>query len=180
MRRPSPFRRRRAGARPTGRRPRAGTGPSAATTRNAARSAGRGVRGGDGARRGRGSLTGRAAVLALVVCALLLSLAYPLREFFAQRADIAALRQKVATQKQQVAQLEAAKARWSDPAYVKAQARDRLHFVMPGETQYVVVGPTSGGTAAKAPTSAAEAPDQAKDDAWFQRLWQSTQAAGRS
>jgi hypothetical protein len=40
--------------------------------------------------RRRSNLTGRAAVLALVVCLLAISLAYPLREYLAQRGDIAA------------------------------------------------------------------------------------------
>ena len=34
-----------------------------------------------------------------------------------------------------------AQARWQDPAYVEAQARERLHYVLPGETRYVVLGP---------------------------------------
>jgi len=28
---------------------------------------------------------------------------------------------------------------WDDPAYVKAQARDRLLYVMPGETSYLII-----------------------------------------
>jgi hypothetical protein len=33
---------------------------------------------------------------------------------------------------------------WQDPEYVKAQARERLHFVMPGERQYIVTGTPKG------------------------------------
>ena len=29
--------------------------------------------------------------------------------------------------------------RWSDPAYIRAQARDRLYYVMPGEVSYLVL-----------------------------------------
>ncbi len=43
-------------------------------------------------RRAPGGLTGRAAVLGLVVCALVLSLAYPAKEFLAQRGEIGRLR----------------------------------------------------------------------------------------
>jgi hypothetical protein len=31
-------------------------------------------------------------------------------------------------------------AQWDDPEYVASQARARLHFVFPGERQYIVVG----------------------------------------
>jgi len=31
------------------------------------------------------------------------------------------------------------RARWNDPAYIRAQARDRLFYVMPGETSYLVI-----------------------------------------
>ena len=33
--------------------------------------------------------------------------------------------------------------RWQDPDYVKAQARERLHFVLPGERQHIILGITS-------------------------------------
>jgi hypothetical protein len=29
---------------------------------------------------------------------------------------------------------------WDDPEYIASQARARLHFVFPGERQYIVVG----------------------------------------
>ena len=29
--------------------------------------------------------------------------------------------------------------RWEDPVYVRAQARDRLYYVMPGEVSYLVM-----------------------------------------
>ena len=128
------------------------------------------------AERDRPSLTGRAAVLALVVCMLAISLAYPLREYLSQRSDIGELRSEVAEQEQRVAALEQARERWKDPAYVEAQARERLHYVMPGETSYVVLGadeaPPSAGVVRKAPAQADESP-------WFTDLWHSVEAAGK-
>ncbi|MGW2200146.1 hypothetical protein ACWCSH_48505, partial [Streptosporangium sp. NPDC001682] len=44
----------------------------------------------------RPQLTGRAAVLAIVVCAIAMSLAYPIREYVAQRRQIAQLEQEKA------------------------------------------------------------------------------------
>ena len=31
-------------------------------------------------------------------------------------------------------------AKWNDPEYVASQARARLHFVFPGERQYIIIG----------------------------------------
>ena len=42
------------------------------------------------------NLTGRAAMLALVVCLLAISLAYPLREYLSQRGEISRYRETVA------------------------------------------------------------------------------------
>ena len=39
-----------------------------------------------------------------------------------------------------VDELEAEIARWDDPAYIEAQARDRLYYVFPGDRSYLVVG----------------------------------------
>ena len=123
----------------------------------------------------RPNLTGRAAMLALVVCMLAISLAYPLREYLAQRSDIGQLRADVSEQEQRVAELREARARWADPAYVEAQARERLHYVMPGETSYVVLGadeePAEDGVVPKVRAEAERAP-------WFADLWHSVEAAG--
>lgn len=126
--------------------------------------------------RSRSNLTGRAAMLAVVVCMLAISLAYPLREYLAQRGDISEYRAKVAQQQQRVADLKAARSRWQDRAYVEAQARERLRYVMPGETAYVVLEADGvrapDGVPDRAPAEAARSP-------WFTDLWQSVEAAGK-
>jgi cell division protein FtsB len=125
--------------------------------------------------RDRPNLTGRAAMLALVVCMLAISLAYPLREYLAQRSDIGQLRAEVSEQEKRVAELRKARERWSDPAYVEAQARERLHYVMPGETSYVVLGAdeerSDDGVVPKVRAEVERAP-------WFADLWHSVEAAG--
>ena len=87
--------------------------------------------------------TGRAAVLVLVLCSLVAALAYPTRQFIAQRADIAAQRAAADQARARGEELRREKARWQDPAYIRAQARERLHFAMPGETPYVSVDPAA-------------------------------------
>ena len=123
----------------------------------------------------RPSLTGRAAVLAVVFCMLAISLAYPLREYLAQRSDIGDYRQRVAEQRDRVAALDAAHQRWQDPAYVETQARQRLRYVMPGETAYVVLEagetPAPDGVITKEPADPQRTP-------WFADLWRSVEAAG--
>jgi cell division protein FtsB len=125
------------------------------------------------AQRRRHPLTSRAAVLALVVCALALALAYPLREYLSQRGEIAALERKTVEQERAVADLMLQRERWRDPAYVAAQARERLHFVRPGETAYVLLDP--GETPARLAPKSAVAPERP----WFSDLWASIDAADR-
>jgi len=121
-----------------------------------------------------GRLTGRAALLGVVLCVLLVSLAIPFRGYLAQRGEIEALQQANAEQRQRVAALQERRARWNDPAYVQSQARARLHYVMPGETAYIVLdseveAAAGGGTQ---PSSAGTT-----DGAWFERLWSSVREA---
>lgn len=88
--------------------------------------------------------SGRTFSLFAVFFIFALVLAPPIQHYFTQRAQINALRAQVASDR---AALEAARLellQWQDPEYVKAQARERLHFVMPGERQYIVTGTPKG------------------------------------
>ncbi|MFJ2868783.1 septum formation initiator family protein [Kitasatospora sp. NPDC087314] len=128
--------------------------------------------------------TSRATVLVLVLCSLVAILAYPTRQFISQRAEISAQRAKADHARQQVEQLRRDKARWQDPEYVKAQARARLHYAMPGETPYIAVDPA--GPAASRPSASASgtasaagaAADPAKaTKPWYASIWDSVDAA---
>jgi cell division protein FtsB len=55
-----------------------------------------------------------------------------------QRQQIAALRAAVEVSREDVADLEAQRDRWTDPAYITTQARERLYYVKPGEVVYLV------------------------------------------
>jgi cell division protein FtsB len=112
----------------------------------------------------------RAAVLALVVCGLSLSAALPLREHLAQRDEIAQLEGEQRQALERVAALEAERDRLQDPAYVAAEARRRLHFVLPGETAYVVLAPEPGAVEEEA--KGPEAP-------WYSQVWGSVEEADR-
>ena len=123
-------------------------------------------------------LTTRAAILGLVVCALVVSAGLPLREFLSQRADIRHLQQSQAAARARVAALEDQKARLADPDYVAALARDRLHFVRPGEIAYVVIAPSAPPTTPTDARRAAAAP-AGPEAPWYSQLWGSVRSADR-
>jgi len=68
------------------------------------------------------------------------TLAPPVQRFFAQRAQINALRIQLNDSKSSLASARRDLALWNDPTYIASQARSRLHFVFPGEIQYEVTG----------------------------------------
>lgn len=113
--------------------------------------------------RNRTRLTGRAGVLALALCAVMVTVAYPLRQYLAQRAQISSVNQQNSVIEQQVAALQTELAKWSDPAYVAIQARQWLHYVRPGETGYIVPNPNPSDEPLGMPT-----PGQ---QTWYDRLW---------
>ena len=59
--------------------------------------------------------------------------------WFQQRQNIADLQEQVKASKESLTQLKVQRNRWNDPAFVRAQARNRLFYVMPGEVSYVVM-----------------------------------------
>ncbi|ADI07681.1 putative septum formation initiator [Streptomyces bingchenggensis BCW-1] len=119
-------------------------------------------------RRRRSRLTGRAALLALVVCSLVVALAYPMRQYISQRSDISDQRRQAQKEREDVKRLREQKARLQDPAYIQQQARERLHFTLPGETGYSVVD-DSGRTERSADQGAADRP-------WYSNMWRTVRA----
>ena len=80
-------------------------------------------------------------MLGLLVLAIIV-LAPNLKIFIEQRQQIAALQEEVAKDQATVEQLGEDLARWEDPAYIEAEARDRLYFMYPGESTYLVIDDT--------------------------------------
>src|SRR6201995_5460266 len=110
----------------------------------------------------------RAAILAAVVCVLTLTIAGPVRTYFAQRTEMKQLSASESALRHQIADLEQQKGKLGDPAYIAAQARERLGFVMPGEIPYQVQLPPNAALPAdpgSAPTAAAT------NDPWYTSLW---------
>ena len=96
----------------------------------------------------------RLLILFIVLFAVAVTLAPPTQHYFAQRAQISALEADVESNKKKLLEARAELQRWRDPDYVRDQARERLHFVLPGERQYIILGATSqvdGSTQTAAP-----------------------------
>ncbi len=115
-------------------------------------------------------------MLALTMVMLAVLLAPYLRAWLVQRAQIASLQRANDQLSSQVAQLDETRTRWKDPAYVRAQARQRLQYAMPGETSFVVLGaePSTDDSGTASPRTTPHAAHRA----WFGELWSSVQAAG--
>lgn len=92
------------------------------------------------------------SVLMLVILVMFVVILAPsLRTLIQQQQQIAALQDDVQQQEQSVDELKEDVARWSDPAYIEAQARDRLLYVYPGEYSYLVMGDDAAQTPGTAP-----------------------------
>ena len=169
---------------PRGSRPRGRTGPGRTTSaaRPARQALTAGPDGGaprpEGQRRPR--LTGRAAILVLVVAVLAVSYASSMRAFLEQRAENNAYLEEIAQRSASIDDLEREKSRWNDPAYVQSQARERLSYVKPGETSYVVLdedgNPLESESELRDPSevTAGQVPE-----AWWGEAWDSVKLAGR-
>ncbi len=92
----------------------------------------------------RQGLSNRALILGVILFILAVTLAPPLQHYFNQKAQINSLKAQLQDNQ---AMLDAAAKElilWNDPEYVAGQARARLHFVFPGERQYIVLNEDSG------------------------------------
>ena len=85
-------------------------------------------------------VTRRALLFFAVIIVLALSYAGSLRVYLVQGQELAAAHQQIEERTARVAELTSELERWSDPAYVKRQARERLGWVVPGEIGYRVIG----------------------------------------
>jgi cell division protein FtsB len=116
----------------------------------------------------RPKLTSRAAVLAVVLCAIALTLAYPVREYIADHRQIDQLTaqnaQIAATVKHQRAELGAL----ASPARIEQEAQDNLHMCFPTQTCYEIIYP---------PTAHVKGEPQHVATPWYGRLWKSVEAA---
>lgn len=128
--------------------------------------------------------TVRALVL-FVVGLLAFVLLFPtVRAYLSQESDNTRLEQQVAQARAQNDDLKSELGRWNDPAYVAAQARGRLAFVLPGETAFRVIDPqTVPDPTAPTVLAAKRGPAVVKDGTtvpWYANVWESVRVAGEA
>lgn len=123
-------------------------------------------------------LTQRALAVIVVVGILLLSYASSVSVYLNQLRQSSEARQQIAQRTESIANLEDEIRRWQDPAYVKAQARERLGWVIPGEIGFRVVDangkPIGGGSQID---RAGALPDGEHAETWYERVWGSVRTA---
>jgi cell division protein FtsB len=124
-------------------------------------------------RRRQTTLTARAAILVVALAAVALAVALPFKIWLGQRSDIASLNAQTKQAQHQISALQTERKRWKTPSYVEQQARERLHYVMPGQKTYVVLG-------APARTKKKTSRDAAATSTapWYSQLWASVASAG--
>ncbi|MGV8872294.1 MAG: FtsB family cell division protein [Rhodococcus sp. (in: high G+C Gram-positive bacteria)] len=115
-----------------------------------------------------GLSTGRAVILGVVVCALALTLAVPLRTYFSQRSELDSVLAQRAALQNDVDALRTQKSQLDEPSRIAADARERLRFVMPGETPYQVQLPGDYGK-----TPEERVTENVSTGPWYTDLWNS-------
>ncbi len=123
--------------------------------------------------RQRGS--GRSLTLFIILFALALTIAPPVKHYFTQRAQINSLRSQLDANNQALREARKELLLWQDPEYIKSQARERLHFVLPGERQYIVTESGNQGNSTDGAQVANNIPD---GQPWYTRLVASITEAG--
>ena len=117
----------------------------------------------------------RVLALSAIFFILALTIAPPVKNYFTQRAQISAVKAQLSADNSALQKAREELLLWQDPDYIKSQARERLHFVLPGERQYIVTdgenNPQQSGTTKIASSLADGQP-------WYARLIASISEAG--
>ncbi|GAA3648084.1 hypothetical protein GCM10022237_04600 [Nocardioides ginsengisoli] len=123
-------------------------------------------------------LTSRAAILVLVLAVLAVSYASSLRAYLQQRGNIDQLEKQIAAREATISDLKRQKERWSDPAYIAQQARERFGYVDKGETPFVVVD--QNGNPLDPSSDLGDSSKVADPDkiTWYEGTWESMKVAG--
>jgi cell division protein FtsB len=119
-----------------------------------------------------GITTGRrAALLAALVCVLMLSVAVPLRNYVGQRAELATVYDQQQILADKIAELERRRGLLADPQHIETQARERLRYVLPGEAPYLVQLPPGPITTSNTDATGSTGVVQASAPPWYGQLW---------
>jgi cell division protein FtsB len=117
----------------------------------------------------------RVLALSAILFILALTIAPPVKHYFTQRAQISALKSQLSADNAALQKARQELSLWQDPDYIKSQARERLHFVLPGERQYIVIDNSTTDTN-NTPTKIASALTDGQP--WYARLIASISETG--
>ena len=117
----------------------------------------------------------RVLALSVIFFILALTIAPPVKHYFTQRAQISALKAELSADNTALQKAREELLLWQDPEYIKSQARERLHFVLPGERQYIV---TDGDNNPKQNGTTKIASSLADGQPWYARLIASISETG--
>ena len=124
---------------------------------------------------GRRRTSNRVLALSAILFFLALTIAPPVKHYFTQRAQISALKSQLSADQTALQKARQELLLWQDPEYIKTQARERLHFVLPGERQYIVVDDSSSNSS-NGTTKVASALTDGQP--WYSRLIASISETG--
>jgi len=125
------------------------------------------------------SISGRSLAFASVLLVVAITLAPPLHSFFAQRAQINAYSAQLGASKATLNEAMKELTLWTDPNYVESQARIRLHYVFPGEREYVVLNSNSTPVAQNVPVAPLEGVVPGGTP-WYSKLVASITSTGKT
>ena len=124
---------------------------------------------------GRRRTSNRFLALSAILFILALAIAPPVKNYFTQRAQISALKSQLSADNAALQKAREELLLWQDPDFIKTQARERLHFVLPGERQYIVTDTNSDGTQKSTTKIATSLVD---GQPWYSRLIASISETG--
>jgi cell division protein FtsB len=117
----------------------------------------------------------RVLALSAILFLFALAIAPPVKHYFTQRAQISALKSQLSADNSALQKAREELLLWKDPEFIKSQARERLHFVLPGERQYIVVD----GSTTENETGSTEIASALTDgQTWYARLIASISESG--
>jgi hypothetical protein len=114
----------------------------------------------------------------LVLAVLAVSYASSMRAYLEQREHLESLRTSIAESQENIEALRREKRRWKDPAFIEAQATQRLSWVMPGEISFQVIDEDGLPLDHEDTLSDPDGIDVENEPAWWETAWQTMEAAG--
>ena len=120
-----------------------------------------------------------AVVIALVVAVVIVL--PTVSRYYASQQELSAARAELAETQQHNDELQAELDLWNDDDYVRAQARERLGYVMPGQTLYVVKDPNAGTAEEQLEKRVATVNrDRRAATPWYVTMWDSVTVSGQT